>query len=113
MAKQTKAERDGERDAALVGLERAIRNRGTVLYTITDYTKGSTDYVRVFVVRGGEIEEITWYVANAVDGNALRMTDRGIGLGGYGYSKALEVASAAWRVRFGESLPQRTNWRRL
>jgi hypothetical protein len=107
-------ERDAERAHARMMLQRLIPSRQTLIYTRTEYTRGSTDYVSVYVVKGREIHDITYYVAAAVPGRKMRQTDRGIGLRGGQYSKALEVADLAWRTRFdGASIPQGTNWREL
>ena len=105
----TKAEREAERLNALEALKRFIPSRRTIVHTRTEYMRGQTDYVRVYVVWRGEIEDITYFVARAA---GRRLTDRGIAFGGGGYSKGLEAADDAWRARFNEPLKQ-SQWRRL
>lgn len=102
-------DREAARTNALDVLRSHIPTRRTTVYTLTDYTRGMTDYVRVFVVRKGAISELTYYIAAAT---GHRMTDRGLPFGGGQYSKALEAADLAWRARFGEPLDQSV-WREL
>ena len=99
----SKPEREAERAHAIEALRRFIPTRRTRIATMTDYRRGQTDYVRVFVTHDGRITDITYFVARAA---GRRMTERGIAFGGGGYSKGLEAADDAWRARFGEALNQ-------
>lgn len=104
---QSKQDRETERAHARHMLQQLIPDRRTIIHTRTEYTRGQTDYVKVYVVKQGRIFDASYYVARAA---GLKVTDRGIALKGGQYSKALEVADWAWRTRFdGESLPQ-THW---
>jgi hypothetical protein len=105
----TKNEREMERANAVEALQRFIPSRRTVIHTRTDYMRGQTDYVQVYVVNNGRIRDITYFVAKAA---GRRMTDRGIAYGGGGYSKGLEAADDCWRARFNEPLRQ-SQWERL
>jgi hypothetical protein len=48
------AEKQQEQERAIEAL-RSYMPRKTIVYTRTDYTRGQTDYVRVYVVSSGEI----------------------------------------------------------
>jgi hypothetical protein len=102
-------ERQTEQENAVEALQRFIPSRRTIVHTRTDYTRSMTDYVRVYVVSHGAIQDITYFVARA---RGRRMTDRGIAYSGGGYSKGLEAADDAWRARFGEALRQ-SQWREI
>jgi len=102
-------ERQAEQERAAVSLRSYIPTRRTIIHTRTDYTRGQTDYVRLYVVSNGAIVDITYFVARA---RGRRMTDRGIAYSGGGYSKGLEAADDAWRARFGEALRQ-SQWREI
>ena len=84
------------------------------IYTLTDYGRGMTDYVRVFVIGTSsdgcdrEIHELTWLVARATDG---AFSDRGLPFGGGNYSKALEAFCGACRAA-GVAADQ-SRWRKL
>lgn len=84
--------------------------RGRVFYTRTEFGRGETDHVRIYVAtKRDEISDITYYVARA---NDLRMSDRGIPFGGGGYSKGLEAADYAYQAAHGKPLNQKF-WREL
>lgn len=110
MTADEKRAREGH---ARMMLRRLMPTRRSKVWTLQTNGRGETDYVRLFVVKGGEIVEITYYVA-AIAGR--RMTPDGIAYGGGQYSKQLEAADDAWRSRFGAPLPQdpqRPLWERL
>lgn len=64
----------------------------TIIYTMTEYGKGETDWVRVFVApKKGSIRDVTYLVGPAI-GRKLRDRNRfQIPMGGDGYSKGLDV----------------------
>lgn len=83
--------------------------RGDVLWTRTDYGTGQTDYVRVYVARTNEIEDVTYFIARACD---LRMNDRGIKVPGGGLNKSLHVIDNLYRTVLGTAADQ-ARWREL
>jgi hypothetical protein len=92
---------------------RKIITENSVIHTRTEYGRGETDYVSVYVIttqahhRTGEehhlITNITYYVAKAA---RLKLNNRGIKYGGGNYNKGLEAADSCWRVVFNRALPQ-------
>lgn len=95
--------------------DRAVRimrgYAGRVFYTHTDYGRGETDYVRVYVATDRDrITDVSFYVARAT---GRKITERGIAYGGGGYSKGLEAAMDAARVA-GEAEPfDQRRWQKL
>jgi hypothetical protein len=80
-----------------------------MVYTRTEYGRGETDYVSVYVVSVDQrIQNITYYVATAA---GLKMTERGIKYGGGQYSKGLEAFESACIVA-GVTVDQR-RWEEL
>lgn len=108
MTTMTKKQEAAEAKARAVKLLREYVKPSTPVYTRTEYTKGMTDYVSVYVAKGGQIHDLTWYVAQAT---SYRMTDRGLALGGGSYSKGLNVFIATRRAA-GREADQRL-WREL
>lgn len=85
--------------------------RDRVFYTRTDYGRGETDYVRIYVADRDRIHDLTYYVARALD---LPIKDRGIPHGGGGYNKGLDAAMSAFHAAgggFGEF--DQANWQEL
>jgi len=77
---------------------------GSHLYTRTDYGRGETDYVRLYVVsENRQILDMTYAVAKL---SGRRLTDRGLALRGGNYSKGLEVADDAYKAVYGRPLDQ-------
>jgi hypothetical protein len=64
----------------------------TVIYTQTEYTRGSTDWVRVFVAsKRNEIRDVTYLVGPAIGRKPKDRNGFQIGLPGGGYSKGLDI----------------------
>lgn len=85
--------------------------RDRVFYTRTEYGRGETDYVRIYVADRDEIHDLTYYVARA---QGLSMNDRGIRFGGGGYAKGLEAAEAAYHAAGGGfGTFDQHNWREI
>src|SRR4051794_15233385 len=108
MTGMTVAEQRAQREYAIKRLGEVL-DRDSLLYTLTDYGRGETDYVRVFTAKAGKIVELTFYAARAAE---RRQTVRGIALGGGNYSKGLEVADDVHRAAFAAPLDQ-SKWREL
>lgn len=68
---------------------------GETIYTRTTYGRGMTDYVRTYIKRAGQHVDITDDVAELIGG---RMTDKGIAMGGCGYSKPFQVVYGLGRA---------------
>jgi hypothetical protein len=88
----TRQDKINEREHAMKVLSKLI-TADTVIHTRTDYGKGQTDYVRVYVVAPDyegrlEVSDVTYFVARATES---RLTDKGLPLRGGGYSKGLDV----------------------
>lgn len=76
------------KDDAINALKPMLRT-GKAIKTTTDYGRGMTDYVRVFISHKGEVRDITMLAAAVI---GARLDDEGrIKMGGYGYSKGFEV----------------------
>lgn len=92
--------------------------RRPIVHTRTEYGRGETDYVTVYVIRPEPghpdglpcITNISWAAGTAC---GLRLKDGAIALRGGQYNKGLEVADAIWRHVHGEPIPQDTNWREI
>lgn len=80
---------------------------GRVFYTRTDYGKGETDYVRIYVADVDKITDVSFYVARAT---GRRITERGIAFDGGGYSKGLEAAMDAARACGEEDTFDQRRW---
>ena len=94
---------DQDRLSELVGTDNTI-------YTLTAFTKSQTDYVRVFVVKDGEIVEITYLISQRI-GRKIK-PHAGIAYRGGGYSKGLEAAMDAAHTAGHGHLDQ-SRWREL
>lgn len=69
---------------------------GRDLFTRTDYGRGETDYVRVYIApRADAIVDISYHAARV---SGRRMTDRGVALRGGQYSKGLELVENIWHA---------------
>ena len=74
------------------------------IFTLTEYGRGETDWVRVFVAsKRNSIHEVTYLAAKAT-GHRYSERHRGIPMGGGGYSKALDVYLAI-RYALGHNKP--------
>jgi hypothetical protein len=104
----TTQERETQQAHARDVLARLLPRKATTLYTLTTYTRGQTDYVRIFTVHDGAIKELTYYVG--VLAGRKQKEKQGLAYGGGQYSKALECADDCWRARFGEPFPQGPAW---
>ena len=103
--KSTLSEKRAAQDEARA---RLLEHQGRKVFTTTDYGKGLTDYVRAFVAPAADqVREITFDLGRA---SGRRVTERGIALGGGGYSKALEVADDFARLTTGEAVDQLNGW---
>lgn len=106
-----KAKENEQRAAARARIERYI-GRGKKIYTLTAYTRGETDYVRVFVAEDSEIKEITFDVGAATAIRTVNTSSQyGIVMQGAQYNKALEVVDALYRL-CSQTLDQE-DWREL
>jgi hypothetical protein len=108
----TRQEKINEREWAMAKLHEMISPE-TVIHTRTDYGKGQTDYVRVYIVgtdyKGRpEIQDVTYFVARATE---HRMTERGLPFGGGGYSKGLDAFIGTCRA-IGQDADQ-GRWREI
>lgn len=85
---------------------------GRVFYTHTDYGRGTTDYVRVYVATDRDkITDVSFFVARAT---GRTITDRGIAYGGGNYSKGLEAAmDAAMAAGEDAATFDQRRWQRL
>lgn len=87
-----------ERDHAVRRLQ-AILPPGSEIGTVTRYGRGATDYVEAFAVDDGRIIRISYYVARAC---GYRLTENGIPMRGYGYSKPVELVQAVGQYVQGD-----------
>lgn len=114
MPASTVKEREQERAHALEMLARNLPDDGRAIYTLTTYGRGETDYVRVFTLDPGDagqrpyIAELTFYVGKVT---GRRITDKGLALGGGGYSKGLDVFIDALQA-VGQT-PDQSRWEEL
>jgi hypothetical protein len=109
---RTHQEQIKDREWAMAKLAEMI-GPDTVIHTRTDYGKGLTDYVRVYVVGTdhkdrAEIQDVTYFAARAMED---RLTERGIPFGGGGYSKGLDCFIGVCRV-IGQPADQ-GRWREI
>lgn len=105
---QTKTQKE-EQAKARVSLS-ALLKKGDEIYTLTEYTKGETDYVRTLIVIDGEgIRDITGRVSIATGIRFVNNNTRyGCALTGSGYSKAQSVVDSLMRAIDRDDLKWRT-----
>jgi len=99
---------------ALMRLRELIRF-DSLIFTRTEFTRGEVDYVRAYIVHPEPdgrhaILDISYFIAAASD---MKMTGRGIRVGGIQFDKGLEVADTCWKIVFGSPIPQDYNWREV
>lgn len=91
---QAKGSEDQAREWARDTVREYLKDR-PLIYTRTEFGRGETDYVSIYVVDAGHIVNLTYRVAKAA---GLKMTERGIKFGGAQYNKGLEAFGWACKV---------------
>jgi hypothetical protein len=96
-------------DHAREVVRRVYEEHGSPFYTLTDYGRGETDYVRVFyATEDRQIHEITYHVAQVIGVEKIK-PGRGIPRAGGQYNKGLDTVDAACRA-VGLELDQLNGW---
>lgn len=95
------------REQAMVTLREWLQEAQSGLWTRTDYGRGETDYVHLYVVAKGRIVNVTYWAARACDEHGS--VAKGWRWGGGQYSKGESAAEATFRAA-GLPYSQETDW---